>query len=83
MREKIIKKAEAIWPMCRKNELYTKEMFIADWLGAMKTIISESLPKEKEVTKYKECNLCKDRWINEEDKGFNKALKIIREKLEV
>ena len=55
MRKKIIKKAEAIWAMCRKNELYTKEMFIADWVGAMKTIISDKLGEmEREANAYAE-----------------------------
>ena len=73
---------EKIENIINENACYATEC-VSKMSTAILKLISELLPKEKEVTKYKECNLCKDRWINEEDKGFNKALKIIRERLGV
>ena len=37
---------KAIWPMCRKNELYTEEMFIQDIIGKTKTLLSKHIGKE-------------------------------------
>lgn len=43
--------------------------------------LREVVPAEKESTKYKQCITCGDRWINEEDRGWNsyrtKLLKIL------
>jgi len=47
-------------------------------LSSLLALIEKRLPKEKEVTIYKQCSLCGDRWINEEDKGFNQCLSEIR-----
>lgn len=30
-------------------------------------------PEKKVVTKYKECSVCGDRYINEKDAGYNQA----------
>ena len=38
------------------------------------TKLKGMLPKKREESIYKSCGLCGDRWIQEDDKGFNKAL---------
>jgi len=48
-----------------------KEVDLA--LSSLLALIEKRLPKEKEVTIYKQCSLCGERWINEEDKGFNQC----------
>jgi hypothetical protein len=67
---------DAIWPMVRKNELYTKEMFIQDMKDNFSTLIREAVGKDLPEPKgYSRIDL---EWLRE-IRAINKVKAEIRE----